>query len=108
MINLNSSTNWFNDDELGDGTETVIPRHDTLNIINVTQLEKDTILVCFNSKHCNDFVSQRDVFKRQKEDELNITKYRIRFYGKVLNLNPIHLFVHKSLLQVYIGINSLE
>ncbi len=51
MINLNSTTNWFNDDEFGDGTETVIPRHDSLNIINVTQLEKDTILVCYDSKH---------------------------------------------------------
>lgn len=52
MINLNSSTNWFNDadDEFGDGTETVIPRHDSLDIISVTQLEKDTILVCYDSK----------------------------------------------------------
>ena len=52
MINLNSSTNWFSDadDQFGDGTETVIPRHDSLNIISVTQLEKDTILVCYDSK----------------------------------------------------------
>ncbi|CAG2162862.1 unnamed protein product [Oppiella nova] len=51
LINLNSSTNWFNDgvdDQFGDGTETVIPRHDSLDVISVTQLEKDTILVCFD------------------------------------------------------------
>lgn len=57
MINLNSTTNWFNqiddafsDDLVGDGTETVIPKHEQLNIINVTQLEKETILVCYDSK----------------------------------------------------------
>ncbi|CAG2108895.1 unnamed protein product [Medioppia subpectinata] len=54
MINLNSTTNWFNDgygDHLGDGTETVIPRHQhSLDIKAVTQLEKDTILVCHDSE----------------------------------------------------------
>ena len=29
---------------------TVIPRRENLNIINVTQLEKDAILVCYSSK----------------------------------------------------------
>ena len=37
------------DDGFGDGTETVIPRHESLNIISVTQLEKDTVLVCFDN-----------------------------------------------------------
>jgi hypothetical protein len=44
MINLNSTASWFND-EFGDGTDTVIPRHEQLNIVNVNQLDKDTILV---------------------------------------------------------------
>ena len=52
MINLNSSSSWFHSDELEeqDGTQTVIPRHELMNIVSVTQLEKDTILVCYDSK----------------------------------------------------------
>ena len=54
MINLNSSSSWFHSDELEelDGTQTVIPRHELMNIVSVTQLEKDTILVAYDSK-CN-------------------------------------------------------
>jgi len=32
-----------------DGTQTVIPRHELMNIVSVTQLEKDTILVCYDN-----------------------------------------------------------
>lgn len=31
-----------------DGTATVIPRRENLNIVNVTQLDKDIILVCYD------------------------------------------------------------
>ncbi|CAL1274141.1 unnamed protein product [Larinioides sclopetarius] len=47
MINLNSSENWLNDD--WEGTDTIVPRHETMKIINVTQLEKDAILVCYDN-----------------------------------------------------------
>lgn len=56
MINLNSSANWFHSDELeaqqqlNDGYATVIPRHELMNVRAVTQLERDTILVCYDSK----------------------------------------------------------
>ena len=52
MINLNSSAAWFHSDELEeiDGSQTVIPRHELMNIHAVTQLEKDTILVSYESK----------------------------------------------------------
>ena len=52
MINLNSSSSWFHSDELEDqdGTQTVIPRHELMNIVAVTQLEKDTILVAYDSE----------------------------------------------------------
>ena len=55
MINLNSSSSWFHSDELEeqDGTQTVIPRHELMNIVSVTQLEKDTILVAYDSKLIN-------------------------------------------------------
>ena len=56
MINLNSSSSWFHSDELEeqDGTQTVIPRHELMNIVSITQLEKDTILVAYDSEchHC--------------------------------------------------------
>ncbi|XP_066256375.1 mitogen-activated protein kinase kinase kinase kinase 5 isoform X2 [Euwallacea similis] len=42
---------WFHSDELQDmdGTATVIPRRENLNIANVTQLDKDVILVCYDN-----------------------------------------------------------
>ena len=57
MINLNSSASWFHSDELdaqeqlNDGYATVIPRHELMNVRAVTQLERDTILVCYDSKY---------------------------------------------------------
>jgi hypothetical protein len=54
MINLNSSASWFHSDELDmadmDGTATVVPRTELMNVQAVTQLEKDTILVCYDSE----------------------------------------------------------
>ena len=57
MINLNSSSSWFHSDELEDqdGTQTVIPRHELMNIVAVTQLEKDTILVAYDSEQFSSF-----------------------------------------------------
>ena len=63
MVNLNSTASWFQSDastdfglETGsnagpmDGYTTVIPRHELMNVQAVVQLEKDTILVCYDSK----------------------------------------------------------
>ncbi|XP_056632160.1 mitogen-activated protein kinase kinase kinase kinase 5 isoform X4 [Diorhabda sublineata] len=51
LINMNSGANWFHSDELQDmdGTATVIPRRENLEIVNVTQLDKDSILVCYDN-----------------------------------------------------------
>lgn len=50
LINLNSTANWFEED-IRDGTETVIPRRsELLNITSASQLDKDSILICFESK----------------------------------------------------------
>lgn len=50
LINLNTGTTWTpEDDEDMDGMATVVPRHN-LNVKNVTQIEKDAILVCFESE----------------------------------------------------------
>ncbi|XP_046675812.1 mitogen-activated protein kinase kinase kinase kinase 5 isoform X4 [Homalodisca vitripennis] len=51
LINMNSGASWFHSDELEDmdGQATVVPRRENLQIINVTQLEKDAILVCYSS-----------------------------------------------------------
>ncbi|XP_042860024.1 mitogen-activated protein kinase kinase kinase kinase 5-like isoform X2 [Penaeus japonicus] len=49
LINLNTGTTWTpDDDEDMDGMATVVPRHN-LNVKNVTQIEKDAILVCFEN-----------------------------------------------------------
>lgn len=49
IVNLNSSASWFNED-YNDGADTIIARYDRLNIVNVRQLDKDTILVSHDSK----------------------------------------------------------
>ncbi|XP_026672002.1 mitogen-activated protein kinase kinase kinase kinase 3 isoform X9 [Ceratina calcarata] len=51
LINMNSGANWFHSDELEDmdGSATVIPRRENLHVINVTQLEKNAILVCYDN-----------------------------------------------------------
>ncbi|XP_043281191.1 mitogen-activated protein kinase kinase kinase kinase 5 isoform X3 [Venturia canescens] len=51
LINMNSGASWFHSDELEDmdGSATVIPRRENLQVINVTQLEKDSILVCYDN-----------------------------------------------------------
>lgn len=43
--------NWFHSDEYQDmdGTATVIPKRENLNIVSVYQMEKDAILVCFDN-----------------------------------------------------------
>ncbi|KAG9510869.1 Mitogen-activated protein kinase kinase kinase kinase 2 [Fragariocoptes setiger] len=43
LINLNSSADWFDDEDLSD---TIKSDQNLYNLINVTQLDKDTILVC--------------------------------------------------------------
>ncbi|XP_076360346.1 mitogen-activated protein kinase kinase kinase kinase 5-like isoform X1 [Tachypleus tridentatus] len=47
MIDLNSAGSWVNDDR--EGTETVVTWHEYLNIVNVSHLERDTILVCYDN-----------------------------------------------------------
>ncbi|XP_018336102.1 mitogen-activated protein kinase kinase kinase kinase 5 isoform X3 [Agrilus planipennis] len=51
LINMNSGASWFHSDELQDmdGTTTVIPKRENLNIVHVSQLEKDSILICYDN-----------------------------------------------------------
>ncbi|KAK0092753.1 hypothetical protein PV326_000675 [Microctonus aethiopoides] len=51
LINMNSGASWFHSDELEDidGSATVIPRRENLQVINVSQFEKDAILVCYDN-----------------------------------------------------------
>ncbi|XP_035704136.1 mitogen-activated protein kinase kinase kinase kinase 3 isoform X3 [Folsomia candida] len=49
LLNLNSAKNWFHSDELDDPVDrsaTVIHRKGYLNVASVTQLEKDTLMIC--------------------------------------------------------------
>ncbi|XP_076623930.1 MAP4K3-like protein hppy isoform X3 [Colletes latitarsis] len=51
LINMNSGAKWFHSDELEDmdGSATVIPRRENLHVTNVTQLKKNSILVCYDN-----------------------------------------------------------
>ncbi|KOC65282.1 Mitogen-activated protein kinase kinase kinase kinase 3 [Habropoda laboriosa] len=51
LINMNSGASWFHSDELEDmdGSATVIPRRENLHVINVAQLERNAILVCYDN-----------------------------------------------------------
>ncbi|XP_014231658.1 mitogen-activated protein kinase kinase kinase kinase 5 isoform X5 [Trichogramma pretiosum] len=51
LINMNSGASWFHSDELEevDGTATVIPRRENLQVVSVQQLEKDAIIVCHDN-----------------------------------------------------------
>lgn len=46
-----TGASWFHSDELQDmdGTATVIPKRENLNIITISQLDKDSILVCYDN-----------------------------------------------------------
>ncbi|XP_026481907.1 mitogen-activated protein kinase kinase kinase kinase 3 isoform X2 [Ctenocephalides felis] len=52
LINMNSGASWYNegDSSDSDGTETIVPRRDTLKTICVRQIDKDAILVCYETK----------------------------------------------------------
>lgn len=45
LINLNTSTNMYGDEDL---SSTIIPCQDQLNIICVKQMDKETVLVCYD------------------------------------------------------------
>ncbi|XP_011500571.1 PREDICTED: mitogen-activated protein kinase kinase kinase kinase 5 [Ceratosolen solmsi marchali] len=51
LINMNSGASWFHSDELEemDGSATVIPRRENLQVVSVAQLEKDAILICYDN-----------------------------------------------------------
>jgi hypothetical protein len=51
LINLNSSACWFEDDTCRDGTSTVVPRQQQLKITSATQLDKESILICYESRY---------------------------------------------------------
>ncbi|CAL8080177.1 unnamed protein product [Orchesella dallaii] len=52
LLNLNTSSSWLHSNELSneaDKSATVIHRKDYMNVVSVTQLEKDTLMVCYDS-----------------------------------------------------------
>lgn len=51
LINMNSGSSWFHSDELEDmdGAATVIPRRENVKVVQVTQLDKDAILVSYDN-----------------------------------------------------------
>ncbi|XP_065200329.1 mitogen-activated protein kinase kinase kinase kinase 5 isoform X3 [Planococcus citri] len=51
LINMNTGANWFHSDELEemDGTVTVIPKRENINVTVITQIDKEGVLVCFDN-----------------------------------------------------------
>ena len=56
MINLNSTASWFEDESTKDGMSTVVPRQQQLKITSATQLDKESLLICYESTRvCSSF-----------------------------------------------------
>ncbi|XKL68209.1 hypothetical protein PGB90_003700 [Kerria lacca] len=51
LINMNTGASWFHSDELEemDGTVTVIPKRENINVTVITQLDKEAILICYEN-----------------------------------------------------------
>ena len=115
MINLNSSSSWFHSDELEeqDGTQTVIPRHELMNIVSITQLEKDTILVAYDSEStsvCFDKslnLNLSDVVKvvnlqgklkssKRQSSELHFD-FTISYIGEHQNSKNMYIFIYNNM-----------
>ena len=71
LVNLNTGTTWEPDGTEMDGMATVVARHNHLSIVNVTQIEKDAILVCYDSE-----------FSFILLDNLQFPQYKILFISK--------------------------
>ncbi|KAF4523812.1 hypothetical protein B566_EDAN008047 [Ephemera danica] len=52
FINMNTGASWFHSDEMEDmdGTATVVPRRENINVIHVSQMDRDAIIVCYDGK----------------------------------------------------------
>lgn len=77
-IDLNSSACWFGDE---DGMETMVPRHEHLRVVHVTQLDKDTLLVCYDNQ-----VKLLDLEGQLKPSEVQPAElhfdFRVEYIGK--------------------------
>lgn len=76
-----------------DGTATVIPKRENLNIVNVTQLDKDSILVCYD-----DIVKIITPQGHVKNNKRQVSELKFHFnienIGKpVFDVNDCHLSV---------------
>ena len=61
LINLNSSASWFEDDAAKDGMSTVVPRQQQLKITSATQLDKESILICYESQYLSSALLRSNV-----------------------------------------------
>lgn len=52
LLNLNSNSNWYNDDDYcyGDGADTVVNRYEQMRLICVKQVDHATLLICYDSE----------------------------------------------------------
>ncbi|XP_044008476.1 mitogen-activated protein kinase kinase kinase kinase 5 isoform X3 [Aphidius gifuensis] len=97
LINMNSGASWFHSDELEDidGSATVIPRRENLNVINVTQIEKDAILVCYNN-----FVKIVTLQGKPRTSKKQLTEMQFKFQiESIICLPDSVLAFHKNGMQ---------
>lgn len=75
-----------------DGTATVIPRRENLDIVNVTQLDKDSILVCYD-KTIRIVTPQGKVKANKRQVSELIFDFRIESISKFLANLFINLYI---------------
>lgn len=98
LINMNSGSSWFHSDELQDmdGTLTVVPKRENLNVVCVQQLEKDSILICYDN--VVKVVTPQGVLRNNKKQlselkfDFNINSISMIFFSVEIDKNLLLFF----------------
>ncbi|XP_077551012.1 MAP4K3-like protein hppy isoform X6 [Haemaphysalis longicornis] len=96
-IDLNSSACWFGyeEDDDSDGLETMVPRHELLHVVDVTQIDRDTVLVCYDNQ-----VKLLDLEGRLKSSEVQPAELHFDFAVEyIVCLTDSVLAFHKHGMQ---------
>jgi hypothetical protein len=78
-----------------DGTATVIPKRENLNIVNVTQLDKDSILVCYDN--VVKIITPQGMLKINKKQVSELKfHFNIENISKLLTILEFYLFTYEN------------
>lgn len=82
-----------------DGTATVIPKRENLNIVNVTQLDKDSILVCYDN--VVKIITPQGMLKINKKQVSELKfHFNIENISKLLTILEFYLFTYENCVSV--------